>query len=64
MSAHIVRAYDAEFAALDLATAEMGGLAEKLLAEAFTALERRDPALAEAAAASDPDDREAPADGR
>jgi phosphate transport system protein len=53
MNAHIVKSYDAELAALDLATAEMGGLAEKLLADAFTALERRDPPLAEAAAASD-----------
>ncbi len=53
MSAHIVRSYDAEFTALDLATAEMGGLAEQLLTNAFVALERRDPALAEAAAASD-----------
>jgi DNA-binding winged helix-turn-helix (wHTH) protein len=54
MSQHIVRAYDAELTEIDRLTAEMGGLAEKLLADAFTALERRDPGLAESAAASDP----------
>lgn len=46
MSAHIVTSFDNELTQLDLATAEMGGLAEKLLADAFAALERRDPALA------------------
>ncbi len=49
MSAHIVTSFDNELTQLDLATAEMGGLAEKLLADAFSALERRDPALAEKA---------------
>ena len=53
MNQHIVRSYDAELSEIDRLTAEMGGLAEKLLADAFTALERRDPKLAEAAAASD-----------
>jgi phosphate transport system protein len=53
MSQHIVRSYDAEFAELDRLTAEIGGLAEKLLADAFSALERRDPKLAETAVASD-----------
>ena len=53
MSGHIVKSYDAELAELDRMTAQMGGLAEKLLANAYTALLRRDPALAEQAAASD-----------
>ena len=53
MSDHIVKSYDAEFAELDRTTAQMGGLAEKLLADAFAALSRRDPALAAAAANSD-----------
>ena len=53
MSPHIVTSYDAEFSELDLTTAEMGGLAEKLLADAFTALERRDPGLAESAVKAD-----------
>jgi phosphate transport system protein len=51
--AHIVKAYDAEFAELDRMTAEMGGNAEKLLAEAFAALETRDPKRAEAAISAD-----------
>ena len=53
MTNHIVTSYDAELSELDRMTAEMGGLAEKLLAEAFAALERRDPRQAEIAAASD-----------
>ena len=53
MTSHIVRSYDAEFSELDRMTAQMGGLAEKLLADAFPALERRDPKLAEMAVASD-----------
>jgi phosphate transport system protein len=53
MSNHIVKSYDSELAALDRAVIEMGGLAEKLLGDAFTALERRDPSLAEAAIAED-----------
>jgi phosphate transport system protein len=50
---HIVKSYDAEFSELDRMTAQMGGLAEKLLADAFQALERRDPKLAEAAVGRD-----------
>jgi phosphate transport system protein len=46
MTDHIVRSYDTELAALDRDVAEMGGLAEKLLSEAFRALEQRDPKLA------------------
>ena len=53
MNNHIVKSYDAEFQELDRMTAHMGGLAEKLLGDAFTALERRDPNLAAAAVASD-----------
>jgi phosphate transport system protein len=50
---HIVKSYDAEFSELDRMTAQMGGLAEKLLADAYRALERRDPLLAEAAVGRD-----------
>jgi phosphate transport system protein len=53
MTGHIVRSYDAEFFELDRMTAEMGGLAERQLADAFAALDRRDPRLAEKAVASD-----------
>ena len=53
MSDHIVKSYDSEFADLDRMAAEMGGLAEKLLADAFYSLDRRDPRLAEQAIASD-----------
>ena len=52
---HIVKSYDAEFAELDRMTAQMGGLAEKLLADAFQALERHDPKLAALAVARDRD---------
>ena len=53
MNQHIVTSYDKELAQLDLKVAEMGGLAEQLLGRAFEALERRDPARAEAAVAQD-----------
>lgn len=53
MPGHIVKSYDAEFSELDRMVAEMGGLVEKQLAEAFTALEKRDPKLAAEAAARD-----------
>lgn len=53
MSEHIVKSYDAEFSEVDRITAQMGGLAEALLANAFASLERRDPALAERAVVSD-----------
>ena len=53
MTAHIVRSYDAELNELDRTTAQMGGLAEALLRDAFQALERRDPELAEKAIADD-----------
>ena len=53
MNSHIVKSYDAEFSELDRKTAEMGGLAEALLADAFSAMSRRDPALAAVAVAND-----------
>ena len=42
MTKHIVSSYDADLAVLDLKIAEMGGLCEELLGQAFEALERRD----------------------
>ncbi len=53
MNDHIVKSFDQDLAELDRLVAEMGGLAENLLADAFSALERRDPGLAERAIASD-----------
>jgi phosphate transport system protein len=53
MSEHIVRSYDQELELLDKKIAQMGGLVERSLAEAFDALERRDPQLAATVAASD-----------
>ncbi len=53
MNSHIVKSFDAELAGLDRSIVEMGGLAEKLLADAFDALERRDPQRAEAAILAD-----------
>ncbi len=53
MNEHIVGSYDQELALLDSRIAEMGGLAEKLLSEAFSALEKRDPELAKRSVASD-----------
>lgn len=53
MNTHIVKSYDAEFSELDRLVGQMGGLSEKLLADSFAALERRDPRLAERAISSD-----------
>jgi phosphate transport system protein len=53
MNDHIVKSFDQELQLLDRKVAQMGGLAEKLLAQAFDSLERRDPKLAEVAVASD-----------
>ena len=53
MHEHTVRSFDQELQQLDKKIAQMGGLAERLLAQGFDALERRDPRLAEAAVASD-----------
>lgn len=53
MTGHIVKSYDAEFSELDRLTAQIGGLAEKLLADAFEAVLQRDPKLAERTIESD-----------
>jgi phosphate transport system protein len=53
MNEHIVRSYDQELELLDKKIAQMGGEVEQELAQGFDALERRDPSLAEAVAASD-----------
>jgi len=50
---HIVKSYESEFVQLDRKIAHMGGLAERLLGEAFEALEKRDPRLADQVIASD-----------
>jgi phosphate transport system protein len=53
MNQHIVKSYEEELKLLDRRVAQMGGCSEKLLVQAITALERRDPKLAESAIASD-----------
>lgn len=53
MDHHTVSSYDRELTRLDLKVAQMGGLAEQLLAHAFEALAKRDPARAEAAVGED-----------
>ncbi len=53
MREHIVRSYQEELALLDRRVAQMGGLAENALGQAFDALEKRNPRLAEAVIASD-----------
>jgi phosphate transport system protein len=53
MHEHIVKSYDQELQLLDRKIAQMGGLAERLLAQGFDALERRDPKLAESTVAND-----------
>ena len=53
MSQHTVKSYEDELNLLDNRIAHMGGLAERLLGQAFDALNRRDPRLAESAIASD-----------
>jgi phosphate transport system protein len=53
MSEHIVKSFDQELQLLDKKVAQMGGFAERLLAHAFDALEKRDPKLAEGTIASD-----------
>ena len=52
-TSHTVKAYDAELTELDRLTAQIGGIAEKQLADAFDALQRRDPKLAESVIDSD-----------
>jgi phosphate transport system protein len=53
MPGHIVTSYDTDLAALDQTVAEIGGHCERLLTNAFAALERRDPQRAASAVASD-----------
>ena len=53
MNEHTVKSYEEELALLDKKIARMGGLAESILGQAFDALERRDPKLAETVVASD-----------
>ena len=55
MNQHTVKSYDHELGQLDKKIAQMGGLVERQLAQGFDALEKRDPKLAEATAASDRD---------
>lgn len=50
---HIVKSYEAELAQLDAKIGHMGGLAERLLSEAFSSLEQRNPHRAQVAVASD-----------
>jgi phosphate transport system protein len=53
MTEHIVKAFDADLGDLRRRIAEMGGMAEKMLAEATEALLRRDPAAAQAVIGAD-----------
>ena len=53
MNTHIVKSYEAELKVLERKIGQMGGMAEQLLAEAFGALEQRNPARAKAVAAQD-----------
>jgi phosphate transport system protein len=53
MREHIVRSYEEDLALLDKRIAHMGGLAENLLGQAFEALERRDPQLADTVVETD-----------
>jgi phosphate transport system protein len=53
MPDHIVKSYDSELALLDSKVGQMGGLAERILVEAFEALEQRNPEKAKAVVASD-----------
>ncbi len=53
MNEHTVKSYEDELVQLDKRIANMGGLAEHSLGQAFQALERRDPSLAETVVKSD-----------
>ena len=53
MAGHIVSSYDSELQGLRRTIAEMGGIAEKMLADAIAALLRRDTPLAQAVIAAD-----------
>ncbi len=54
MSDHIVSSFDTDLEHLRSSIAEMGGICEKMLADAVTALARRDEGLAQSVIASDP----------
>ena len=54
MSEHTIRAFDADLGELSRMVAEMGGLAEKEIADSITALARRDVELAQKVIALDP----------
>jgi phosphate transport system protein len=53
MVEHTVKSYEGELALLDKRIAQMGGMAEQVLAQSFQALERRDPHLAESVVKAD-----------
>jgi phosphate transport system protein len=53
MTEHTIRAFDSDLQDLSRMVAEMGGLAEKQVAESVNALARRDTALAQRVAAAD-----------
>ncbi len=53
MIPHTVKSYEAELEVLDKKIAQMGGLAEHNLAQAFEALQKRDPRLADMVIAAD-----------
>ena len=53
MSEHIVSSYDAELQDLRRAISEMGGITEKMLVDAISALVRRDTPLAQSVIAAD-----------
>jgi phosphate transport system protein len=53
MSEHIVKSYDTELTNLRRQISEMGGIAEKMMADAAQALVRRDTPLAQAVIAAD-----------
>jgi phosphate transport system protein len=54
MSEHTIKAFDIDLQELSRKVAEMGGLAEKQIADAVEALARRDTALAQRVMATDP----------
>lgn len=53
MSEHTIKAFDADLQDLTRVVAEMGGRAERQIAKAIEALDRRDPALADKVIAED-----------
>jgi phosphate transport system protein len=53
MTQHTVKSFEEDLTLLDNRIAQMGGLTERLLGQAFDSLNRRDPKLAAAAIASD-----------